>query len=278
MHISNQINTVPYLGSKFSVLPWLLPLIPHTKSFTEVFGGSAVVTINKEPCQIETYNDINGSIVNFFLVLRDHPEELITKLYLTPHSREEYDEAFFTRDGDDKIEQARKFFVRVRQSILATGGQKQKKGWLSATRETRCKISEATNKYLRSVDGLHQIVERLKMMQIENRHWKFILKSYDTAHNYFYLDPPYDEEKRSNSCDYEFDFKDEDHVELRDHLVPLKSLWGVSGYDTDFMKDLYKDFYYVKGPQRKNNKSKRIVHECLWCNYDPTQNLPGRLF
>jgi DNA adenine methylase len=166
MHISNQINTVPYLGSKFSVLPWLLPKLPHTLSFTEVFGGSMVVMMNKEPCQIETYNDINSGVVNFFRVLRDYPEELISKLYLTPHSREEYDEAW-ENDQDDQIEKARKYFVRMRQSFYASGAQKQKKGWLSATRQTRCKVSEATNKYLTSVDGLHQIVERLKMIQIE---------------------------------------------------------------------------------------------------------------
>ncbi len=55
MHISTQINTVPYLGSKFSILPWLLPLLPRTKSFVELFGGSMVITVNREPSQIETY-------------------------------------------------------------------------------------------------------------------------------------------------------------------------------------------------------------------------------
>lgn len=268
MHISTQQNTVPYLGSKFSILKWLLPKLPRTKSFVEVFGGSMVVTINREPSSIETYNDINSALVNFFRVLRDEPEKLITSLYLTPHSREEYDRAWFN-ENDSEVEKARKFFVRMRQSFLSTGAQSQKKGWLSATRETRCMISEATNKYLQSVDGLHLIVERLKMIQIECRDYEFILKSYDGPDVLFYLDPPYDGEKRSNSCDYEFDFKRRDHHKLHDRLKAITGKWALSGYDSEFMLDLYKDFYFIPGPQRKNNKSSKEVRECLWTNYDP---------
>lgn len=268
MHISTQINTVPYLGSKFSILPWLLPKLPRTKSFVEVFGGSMVVTINREPMQIETYNDINGNLVNFFRVLRDKSDELITRLYLTPHSRQEYEESWFDKTDTD-VEQARKFFVRMSQSVLATGSQNQKKGWLSATRETRCKISEATNKFLRKIDGLHQLVERLKMIQIENRHYEFIITSYDTPSTLFYLDPPYDVEKRSGGSDYEFDFDEEDHFKLHTLLQSIKGKCAVSGYDSDFMKELYKDFYFIPGPLRKNNKSIRVVRECLWTNYDP---------
>lgn len=278
MHISTQINTVPYLGSKFSILPWLLPLLPRTKSFVEVFGGSMVVTINRPPSPIETYSDINGNLVNFFRVLRDHSEELITKLHLTPHSREEYENAWFN-ENDSDIEKARKFFVRMRQSFLATGSQNRKKGWVSATRETRCKISECTNKYLRSVEGLHQIVHRLKMIQIENRSYDFIIPSYDTKDTLFYLDPPYDEEKRSSGSDYKHDFGFEDHVKLHDLLLQVKGKWALSGYDSDFMKNLYpksEGWFFIPGPARKNNKSKRAVRECLWTNYDPekiTHNL-----
>lgn len=280
MHISSQINTVPYLGSKFSILPWLLPLLPKTKSFVEVFGGSMVVTVNRPPSQIETYSDINGNLVNFFRVLRDHTEELITKLHLTPHSREEYIQSWFN-ETDNDIEKARKFFIRMRQSFLATGSQNQKKGWVAATRESRCKISEATNKYLRSVEGLHQLVDRLKMIQIENRSYDFIIPFYDDKDALFYCDPPYDQEKRSGGSDYEHDFGPEDHQKLHDLLLQVEAKAAISGYDSDFMKDLYpktEGWFYVPGPVRKNNKSKRAVRECLWTNYDPEKINPHLLF
>ena len=236
-----------------------------------------VVTINREPSPIETYNDLNGDVVNFFKVLRDHTTDLITKLYLTPFSRQEYDEAWFN-EHDDHLERARKFFVRMRQSFLATGSQNRKKGWLSATRESRCRISEATNKYLGSVEQLAQIVERLKMIQIENRDFQFIIERYDTPDTLFYVDPPYDPEKRSNGNDYLHDFKKKDHFKLKELLAAVKGRFAVSGYDTDFMIDLYKDFYFIAGPKRKNNRSTRDVRECLWTNYDPTKVNSNILF
>lgn len=277
MNISNQLNTVPYLGSKYSILPWLLPLLPETKSFVEVFGGSMVVTMNRKPSPIETYNDINGEVVNFFRMLREKPEELITALYLTPHSRKEYESAWMD-PADTPLEQARKFFVRLRQSFLATGSQNRQKGWESSIRESRCKISEAVNKNLNSVENLWKVVRRIKEVQIECRPWQKIMEFYDTPETLLYLDPPYDREKRSGGSDYKHDFTEKDHIELHDIAIKCKSRVAVSGYDSDFMKELWSDYFYIPGPARKNNRSNRQVRESLWTSYDPTKIHSGRLF
>src|SRR3972149_6019452 len=60
-----------WYGGKFSHLDWLLPLLPKCHHYCEPFGGSAAVLLNKEPSPIETYNDIDGEVVNFFRVLRE---------------------------------------------------------------------------------------------------------------------------------------------------------------------------------------------------------------
>lgn len=271
MHNSDYHNGLNWLGSKFSILPWLLPKLKRNTSWVDVCGGSGCVTINKKPDPIETYNDINGDVCNFFRVFRDNPEELIDKLYLTPHSRWEYENSWYNA-GDSDIERARKFFVRTRQSFLATGSQQKLKGWISATKQTRCRISEATSKYLGGIDGLQDIIERWRRIQIENRSWEWILEAYDSPNTTMYFDPPYDMAKRSGNKDYAFDFTEDDHIKManRLHSVDVKSAIAVSGYNTDFMKDLYRDFYYVEGPSRKNNmSSKKDVRECLWTNYDP---------
>lgn len=268
MHISNQINTLNYFGSKFTLLPWLLPKLKKTKSWVDVFGGSCIVTLNREPSSIETYNDINEKVVNFFRVLRDHPEDLINQLYLTPHSRYEYENAW-DMGSDSDIERARKFFVRVRQSFLATGSQKKLKGWASATKESRCLISEKTRKWLNGIDGLSEVVERLRTLQIECRDFEWIINSYDTGNTMFYCDPPYDHSGRSSNRDYEFDFTNEQHIKLAELARGVQGFIAISGYDTDFMKDLYKDFYYTEGPKPKSNyRTQREVRECLFTNYD----------
>jgi DNA adenine methylase len=55
-----------WYGGKFSHLEWLLPLLPKTEHFCEPFAGSAAILINREPSPIETYNDLDGEVVNFF--------------------------------------------------------------------------------------------------------------------------------------------------------------------------------------------------------------------
>src|SRR5713101_3717156 len=56
-----------YYGGKFSHLDFILPLLPtHYRHYCEVFGGSAAVLINRPPAPVETYNDLDGEVVNFF--------------------------------------------------------------------------------------------------------------------------------------------------------------------------------------------------------------------
>src|SRR2546426_10167409 len=79
-----------YYGGKFSHLDFILPLLPtHFTHYCEVFGGSAAVLINRPPAPAETYNDLDGEVVNFFECLRDHGKDLVRLISLTPFSRVE---------------------------------------------------------------------------------------------------------------------------------------------------------------------------------------------
>jgi DNA adenine methylase len=105
-----------WYGGKYSHLDWLLPLLSKTTHYCEPFGGSAAVLINKEPSPVETYNDIDGELVNFFRVLRDEKNELIRAITFTPFSRREFELAISQRTKElSNLERARRFFVRARQ-------------------------------------------------------------------------------------------------------------------------------------------------------------------
>src|ERR1041385_8565174 len=82
-----------WYGGKFSHLDWLLPLLPKCHHYCEPFAGSGAVLLNRQPSPVETYNDIDGDVTNFFRVLRDRSEELIRVISLTPFSREEFPNA-----------------------------------------------------------------------------------------------------------------------------------------------------------------------------------------
>lgn len=56
-----------YYGGKFSHLDFILPLLPLSYThFCEPFGGSAAVLINRAPAMVETYNDMDSEVTNFF--------------------------------------------------------------------------------------------------------------------------------------------------------------------------------------------------------------------
>lgn len=265
MHIKNLIPSFTYLGGKFSVLPWLLEKLPPAQHFVDVFGGSGVVLMNRKPDPIETYNDINHKLVNFFNVLRNNGEELVRSLELTPHSRSEYDNAWFD-ETDSQVEQARKFFIRTQQSIMAAGAQDIVKGWASSIHSSRVSISEKTRKWIGGCNNLWTIAERMKGVQIECHDFRFILKSYDSAGTLFYLDSPYDMTHRS-STKYEFEFQQQDFYDMHYWCKKAIGKIAVSGYDSPFMRELFCDFQFHEGPLRKNNKSTKEAVECLWTNF-----------
>ena len=90
--LSERKKLIPFgwYGGKFSHLGWLLPLLPDCHHYCEPFAGSGAVLLNRDPSPVETFNDLDGEVVNFFRVLREEKEQLIEAIGLTPFAREEF--------------------------------------------------------------------------------------------------------------------------------------------------------------------------------------------
>lgn len=82
-----------YPGDKWGMAKYIVGLMPKHRSYVEPFFGSGAVLFNKPPSAIETVNDIDGDIVNFFRVLRERPDELAEAISLTPYARDVFDDA-----------------------------------------------------------------------------------------------------------------------------------------------------------------------------------------
>ena len=78
----------PPLGGTGASLVTLISYSPHipsdAKHFCDVFGGSAAILINRSPAPVETYNDLDSELVNFFKTLRDDGQALMRAIGLTP--------------------------------------------------------------------------------------------------------------------------------------------------------------------------------------------------
>jgi len=95
-----------------------LSFFPQHKNYIEPCAGAGSVLLQKARSPLETYNDIDGNVVNFFRVLRDRPDDLLRQIRLTPWARAEYESCW--DDCDDALEQARRFWVWAWMGI---GGQ-----------------------------------------------------------------------------------------------------------------------------------------------------------
>ena len=77
-------SVLRYSGAKNRLAPWICEYIPKHDVYLEPFAGSLAVLFNKPKSHIETVNDLDGEITNFFRVLRDRGSELEQLILLTP--------------------------------------------------------------------------------------------------------------------------------------------------------------------------------------------------
>lgn len=266
-----------WYGGKFSHLDWLLPLLPQCWHYCEPFAGSGAVLLNRPPSAVETYNDLDGEVVNFFRVLREEKDRLIESIGLTPFSREEFALACTLDPNVSDLERARRFYVRARQ--VRTGlAQKASVGrWANCKNTSRAGMSGVVSRWLGGVENLEFIAERLLRVQIENRPAVELIQLYDSNETLFYCDPPYIHKTRGDTNAYGYEMTDGQHRELANTLNAVKGLVAISNYDDSLMEELYPapkwKKYYSSVKTIHSTKDKR--QEVLWVNYD-LETLNGR--
>ncbi len=259
-----------WYGGKYSHLDFILPYLPEDAThFCDVFGGSAAVLINRKPAPVETYNDIDSELVNFFRVLRDRGDELIRAISLTPFSREELVRACEYAPDLDELERARRFYVRARQTRTGLAQTSSEGRWAHCVLTSRAGMAGAVSRWLGAVEGLPEIVQRLQRVQIENAPAIEVIQRYDTPETLFYLDPPYVHDSRGDKKAYAFEMSDDDHRELADVLQNIQGRAVISGYRCDLYDELFSNWFRVDAPIKRCNASKGLRQESLWMNFDP---------
>ncbi len=257
-----------WYGGKFSHLEWLLPLLPKAHHYCEPFAGSGAVLLNREPAKIETYNDVDGEVVNFFRVLRDNPEELQRAIALTPFAREEFHRAISgSTRGLPELERARRFYVLARQTRTGLAQSATLGRWANCKDTSRAGMSGVVSRWLGGIEGLPDIATRLIRVQIENRPALDVIKLYDGPETLFYCDPPYLHDTRGDSAAYGYEMKDGEHIELSVVLRQCKGKVAISGYRNDLMDRLYAGWHRFDAPAKQAHSVKQIRFECVWMNY-----------
>lgn len=271
-------------GGKFYLAPRIVSLMrPHTRYAEPYFGGGAVLFCKAPDGVSEFVNDINADITNFWVVLQQTEafERFRRRLEATPLSEWEFRAASEAMTaafsgGEPNVERAVHFFIRCRMSRQALH-----RDYCTPTSRLRRQMNENVSAWLSSVEGLADVHQRLRCVEIRNTRATDFIRQLDSPSTLFYCDPTYLHEDidgrriRSVTDAYAFEMTLEDHVELLKLLSDIRGTFLLSGYPSK----LYESYRDRHGWDRIDiaidnkasaKKSKEKVTESIWSNRELT--------
>ena len=247
-----------YFGSKWTIAPQIIKYFPPHKHYVDACGGSAAVLLRKRPSAIETFNDLDSNVVNFFRVLRERPDELIHLLELTLYARAELITA--KQPTTDPIEAARRFFVACIYSREHRPGES--KSGMRFDQKFNGTYSNLPHSTQRKVKNLANVAQRFLQVQIENIDAMIIAQRTNHPSTLFYFDPPYLANTRVSKKVYALEMSQADHISAARVLNQLDSMVIVSGYKSELYADLYADWQRIDIEAETQSHVKRS--ESLW--------------
>lgn len=266
-----------YYGGKTTLAERISATFPPHRHYVEPFAGSLAVLLAKQPSAMETVNDLDQAIVNFWRVLRSRPAELARACALTPHSRVEFEDSQDVEAGDE-LERARRLWVRLAQG---RSGRLKRAGWRHYVSPSS--VYTAFPSYLDGyVDRMAAAAERLHHVTLECRPALEIVERYGACEDVLlYVDPPYLGSTRANDRSYRHELMtDDEHRGLAEALRACKASVVLSGYASDlYDQELYPDWHRTafqtgtgQGPDGSGWSNRT---EVLWSNRAPQADLFG---
>lgn len=258
---------VKWHGGKRYLAQRIIALFPPHRLYLEPFGGAALVLLNKPPCEVEIYNDLDQRISRLSRVLREQGDAFLAKASLIPYSQAEFTTAARYPAAASDLDKALCDFLRWRQSF---GGQG--KSWSYARRRSRGGMAETVHAWWTAIDQLPAIVDRLQRVQLLCQPALEAIERFDDADALIYCDPPYVHSTReANSRQvYRVEMTNDDHRDLARTLRGCKGHVVRSGNPSALYDELYGDWRRVSFDVA-NHAAKGYLKprrtECVWMNF-----------
>lgn len=226
-------SPIAWYGGKSTMAHHIVPLLPAHRHYCEPYAGGLAVLFAKQPATIETINDLEGGLINFYRVVRDPAlfPALQRRLELTPYARAEMRAgAAGCWDHPDPVERAALWFSFVRQSVAGHASNRAKGSWSYCVTDAARSISASVSKWMGAIDGLQAAHERLRTVQIEQDDAPSVIARFDSPDTLFFLDPPYHPATRSDRR-YAHDLTAADHEALVAAAQGLSGMALLCGHD-----------------------------------------------
>jgi DNA adenine methylase len=210
---------------------------------------------------VETVNDLDGNVVNFFATLRDQPEQLVEKIRLTPWAKAE---ATLPIEGDS-VERARRFWAQCWMTIARKDSNQ--------TFRISKKGTTTSANIMREIDYLYVVAGRLQGVQIESLDALEFIVKYDDPKAVIYFDPPYLKETRTHADKYAIEVDNGFHVAAAKLLNECKGMVIVSGYHHKLYDELYAGWTRIDKRFLANSQQTKTESVWLSPNIEPQANL-----
>lgn len=292
-----------YFGGKARFEDFICPVIPKDiKRYCEPFAGSfAIYFLADFKDNVEIiFNDLNKDQANVFACSKYYDIYLKT----IEHHLNDSNGKLYCKDED--IESRKKFYKELYYSYKQSDFATQKFNipdfdratiyiFLSTAAFNSCHFTAAgfsgfnkeRMKLLTFINKLKnkELQKKLEKIDIiESKGFREIIQKYDSKDTFFYLDPPYYEEKDKRSSWYgtKEEFGQEEHIELLKLLKTTKSRWALSYYYFPMLEEylpkdefvwIEKDFFRSSASFSENKSVKGT--ELLILNYKPDIDLMG---
>ena len=218
--------------------------------FVDLFCGSLAMLCYLSWDTKVVVNDINGNLTNLYKVIRDSPSDFVSEVMKLPYSEvvfKRFKEDLKSIDNMSELDRAVAYFY---VSFGAYRGRIDNPLFhISTTANTN-----RAEDYHKSIQWILQLSKRLQSVEILNRDFLKVLKSYNTEDVFIYADCPY----LGTEDYYENVFSMEDHKDLADMLKSHKGKFVLSSKAKKELRKLY----------RSNN------HYIL--NFEATYRLPDK--
>lgn len=251
-----------YFGGKHILAPWIISHFPKHRRYVEPFGGAASVLMRKSRSYAEVYNDLDESVFQFFLVLRDPAlsKALQRSLELTPYSRRDFELAYAMTP--DPIENARRLVIRSFMGFGANSVNADKTTGFRAN-SNRSGTTPAHD-WVNYAERLPAFTKRLQGVVIENRDAIQVMQEHDGPDTLHYVDPPYPHDVRGRRDRYRHEMVIDQHERLIDCLRSLQGKVIVSGYDHPLYQSL--GWRFAEKETMADGARKRT--EKIWLSFD----------
>lgn len=262
-------------GGKHYLAKYIIDLMPPHDRYLEPYAGGLSVLLNKPYEGVSEYvNDTNGELMNFWAVLRSKTQFEKFHRWCSSQPLEQrafeaaksYEPIRVSDDGD--AWGAFQFFVKMRMSRQGLG-----KDYCTPTKRTRRGMNENVSAWLSAIDGLPEIHERLRRVEVLNRKAVDVIRDLDSPELCIYLDPPYLHETRKSVGEYgSHEMTPKDHLELLQVLSHVKAKFLLSGYHS-YMYDETAEMFgwrcieFDIANHASSASSKERKTECVWMNY-----------